>query len=256
VVLLGFAAIAVPTRRLWPGVRERGVFIVIGAFVAALWAIYCAWLAFDSWWFTRFLLSSFPFIMLGLGACADALFRLKARWVRIAVVAAVVALGIAQLQFAWTHTVFIVGHGTRRYAVAADLTRRVTAPNSVAFTLNHSGSIRYYGARMTINIGHMADGLSLDDIVDWLQRRGVRTYAVFEDWELKEFSQRFAGASRLAALKRPPLAVFEDPGQVMVFELSDADVPPADPVVVSGLGVGWRAVPPGPPARLVIGRAP
>ena len=82
VVLVGVAAMAFPARWLWPNVRERSVFIVIGTFVAALWAIYCAWLVFDSWWFGRFLLSSFPFIMLGVGACADALFRLRAGWIR------------------------------------------------------------------------------------------------------------------------------------------------------------------------------
>ena len=132
---------------------------------------------------------------------------------------------------------------------------KVKSRSAKSLALNHSGSVRYYGGRMTINIGNVGDGVPLDDIVDWLQQRGVRTYATFEDWEIKEFSTRFAGAARLAALKRPPRATFTDPGQVMVFELSDPDPAAGEPVTVSGVDIGWRAVPPGPPARLVISRA-
>ena len=75
VILVGLAAVLFPVRNLWPRVRERGTFVVIDAFLIALWAIYCAWAVFDSWWFIRFLLPSVPIIMLGLGVCADALFR-------------------------------------------------------------------------------------------------------------------------------------------------------------------------------------
>jgi hypothetical protein len=255
-VLLGFAALLVPLRSLWPDVRERALFIVIGLFVAVLWAIYCAWVVFDSWWFGRFLLPTLPFAMLGVGACADAIFRRPARWSRVLAVVGVVALGLAQLHFARTHSVFEIGPNTRRYAVAAELTRRVTPPNSVVFTLNHSGSIRYYGERVTINIGNIRDRRPLEEIVAWLAGRGVRTFATFEDWEIDEFSRRFEGAPLLDAFKRPPLAILRDPGRVLVYELSDGAVASGEPIVVTGLPPGRHAVRPGLPPTLVLSRTP
>ena len=255
VVLLGLAALAFPVRRLWPAVRERAVLLVIGAFVAAIWAIYCAWVVFDSWWYSRFLLASFPLIMLGVGACADALFRKDARWIRIVVVGGIVAVGLAQLRFASTHTVFEVGPGMRRYAVAAALTRRVTEPNSVVITLNHSGSVRYYGARVTVNFANMAEGGPMDDFLDWLQKNGVRTYATLEDWEVKEFAKRFPDAAHLAAFDRPPLAVFNNPGRLLVYDLAPGRRTPPEPVIVDGFNIGRRAVRPSQAPRLVMGQS-
>jgi hypothetical protein len=249
---LGLVALFVPARWLWPAVRERAVFLVIGTFVVGLWAIYCAWVIFDSWWFTRFLLSSYPFILLGVGACADALFRMRISWVRTAVVMVVLAVGVANLHFSSTQTVFITGPGLRRYAVAAYLTKRVTEPNSVVLTLTHSGSIRYYGERMTINIGHIVDGGPVDEMVEWFEQRGIRTYATFEDWELKEFSTRFAGKAVLAAFKRPPLAEFRNPGELRVYELSTRNRRSREPVVIEGFQIGRRAILPGRPPTLVI----
>lgn len=253
IALIGFAALAVPLRRLWPAVRERAIFWIIGAFVLSLWAIYCAWLVFDSWLFSRFLLPSWPFIMLGVGACADALFRMQRRsWTRPAVILAVTGLVVAQLQFARNQFVFEIAHSDGRYAVAGRLTKEATDANSVVLSLHHSGSIRYYGERMTMNFTLMDAG-SLDQVVDWLGRRGIRTYATLEDWEIPEFRQHFAGARRLAALAGPPRAALYDPGAVFVFELSEREGAVPEPLVVKGLDIGWRAIPPGPPPSLVLG---
>jgi hypothetical protein len=255
-VFLGVGAVLFPARRLWPDARERAVFVVIGAFVAGLWAIYCAWFVFDSWWYERFLLPSYPFFMLGAGACADALFRVHTPWLRVAVVTALLAVGVANLVFASNQSVFEIGPGMRRYAVAAWLTRRVTEPNSVVVALKHSGSVRYYGDRMTINSGNLEEGAPLDELVSWLQAQGVRTYATFEDSELEEFSRRFPNAAVLAAFKRPPLAVFRNPGELSVYELSSRDRRAPEPVVIDGFRPGRRAIRPGPPPTLVLGRAP
>src|SRR5699024_5005542 len=129
VALVGLAAVLVPLRRLWPAVRDRAVFLVIGAFVVLVWMIYCAWLVFDSWWFTRFLLPSWPFIMLGIGAAAAALWRDGSRWVRTAVMVAVIAVGCSQLAFAVRRGAFDLSAAEGRNVVLARLTRQVTEPN-------------------------------------------------------------------------------------------------------------------------------
>jgi hypothetical protein len=255
VVLFGLAAIFVPLRRLWPGTRDRHVFIVIGTFVVALWIIYCAWLIFDTWYFSRFLLSSWPFMMLGVGAVAMALFRTGVPFIKPAVICSVIALGIVQIQFAANRGVFSYPWSERRNAVVAQLVRRVTEPNSVIMSHNHSGSLRYYAGRMTLNYAWL-DRKWLDGAVEWLGDNGVHTYALLEDSEIPEFRHRFAGARRLAALEQPPVGIYDYRGKVMLFDLSQPRSPSVKPVIVRGIDGGWSAVPPVSPPKLILARVP
>jgi hypothetical protein len=122
-------------------------------------------------------------------------------------------------------------------------------------TLNHSGSVRYYGARVTINFANIVEGGPIDELLDWLHQNGVRTYATFEDWEVKEFAARFPGAAVLAAFEQPPLAIFNNPGRLLVYELSPRHGTPPEPVIVDGFNVGRRAVRPGAPPRLMVNQS-
>ena len=42
--------------------------------------------------------------------------------------------------------------GERRYVTAAQTTGGLTPPNSVVLSVQHSGTVRYYGGRMTIRL--------------------------------------------------------------------------------------------------------
>jgi hypothetical protein len=254
VALCGLAAIFVPLRRVWPGTPDRRVFLVIGAFVTVVWAIYCAWVVFDSWWFSRFLLSSWPFIMLGVGAIAVALLRTVAPPRRPAVVCAIIALGLVQYRFADRQGVFGTGWDERHNVLVAQFAQRITEPNSVTVSGFHSGSLRYYGGRMTLNFPHL-DERWLDGAVDWLKGRGIHTYALLEEEEMSEFRSRFAGARRLAALDQPPLGIYERPRKVLIFDLSEPRLPSSEPVVLRGTADGSPAVPPSAPPRLVFAPA-
>ena len=97
---------------------------------------------------------------------------------------------------------------------------------------------------MTMNIHHI-DPPVLDDVVNVLQQRGVRTYAALEGWERKEFTKKFDGAARATALNHPPVGMLDGEDDFMVFELSDTGPRPGAPVVMNRQNVGWRAVQPG-----------
>ncbi len=253
-VICGLAAIFVPLRRLWPDTEDRRVFVIIGAFVAVLWATYCAWVVFDTWLFLRFLLSSWPFIMLGVGAVAVASWRAVAPSTKPLVVCVVVVLGLVQIQFARNHGALTMGEAERHNVVVAQFAQRITEPNSVVVSFYHSGSLRYYGGRMTLNYSHL-DEQWLDRAVDWLQRRGIHTYAVMEEFEVPEFRRRFAGAQRLAMLEQPPLGIYEKPGRVLIFDLSEPRSPSAEPVVLRDTNAGSPVVGPAAPPHLVFGPA-
>jgi hypothetical protein len=248
VVLFGIAAMVVPLRRLWPRTNDRAIFVAIGVFVISLWVIYCAWLVFDTWYYTRFLLSSLPFIMLGVGAFAAFIVGMNRR-LALAVVAAVIALGIIQLQTAGDRGVFDIGRGEHRNIAIAQLARRVTEPNSVIISYIHSGSLRYYGGRMTLNYAYL-DRNWLDRAVQWMKERGVHTYALLEDYEMPDFRQHFAGSRTLAVLDGPPVAVHDDPGKALIFDLTTPPSPSSTPIVVTGWDVLRDAVPPEAPPRV------
>ena len=136
----------------------------------------------------------------------------------------------------------------------AQFARRVLEPNSVAVSFYHSGSLRYYGGVMTLNYSHL-DERWLDRAVEWLQSRGVRTYAVMEEFEVPDFRRRFAGAERLAVLERPPLGVYEKPDKVLIFDLSGRRPSTAEPLVLRSNGASSVVALPTAPPQLVFGPA-
>jgi hypothetical protein len=250
IALCGFVAIFVPLRQWRPGMQTRELSLVIATFVSAVWLIYCAWLVFDAWWFMRFLLSSWPFLMLGIGGIAMAGYAASPRYARPLVVLAVVALGIYQVDFANDWRAFGSRDGRRRFVAAARVVRDHTDRYSVIISNDHSGSIRYYGGRMTMNYAWMNGGPLLDSIVEWLQANGARTYLAVEDWEMPEVRRRFAGSVSLRALDGAPVATYEEPGKMLLFDLTEPRAPDALPDVERDMDIGPRAVRPAPAPRV------
>jgi hypothetical protein len=256
VALGGLAAVLLPFRALWPGVPDRGTRAAIAIFVVVVWLICCAWLVFGAWWFARFLLTSWPFIMLGVGGVAAAVYRVSPGRLRPIVIAVVIALGVYQFTFAVDGHAFEARENRRRFVAAARVVRSQTGENSAIVSLDHNGSIRYYGGRMTINYEALPRGTALDDIVAWLDARGVRTYLAVEDWELPEIKSRFVGSRCLIAIDRPPVAISERPGRLLLFDLTAPRPPEAKPVVEADMDIGSGAARPVPLPRLVLTEKP
>ena len=243
-VLLGLGAIFVPRRALWPH-TDRLVFVVIGLFVATVWVIYCGWMVFDKWWFCRFLLPTWPFMMLGVATWAALLFRRDSLWGKRAAIVGLITLGAIQIRFADDQGVFNIARSEHRNVSVAQLLRQATVPRSVTLAKFHGGSLRYYGGRLTLNWAHL-DGRWLERAVQWLGAHGVHTYAVLEDWEMPEFRAHFAESRGFAPLEAPPIATFIDPGKVMIFDLSNPPISSAKPMVAMGTAPGWHALAPLP----------
>jgi hypothetical protein len=250
VALAGVLALAVPLRRFWPGTADRRVFIPIGLFIVVLWSFYFAYDILPEWWYLRFMLPTWPFIIGGIGAVAAWLMP-RGPLARLVVIAGVIVLGVVQLRTPHVRAAFVNGGDEARYVVAAQLARRVTVPNSVILGHQHSGSVRYYSGRMTMRFEQL-DPAWLDRAVDWMAARGVHTYALLEDWEVPDVRNHFAGSARIAALETP-VAVYRDPGTLFIYDLTSPPAPGAAPIVVTGIetGAGFGAVGPLPLERPV-----
>lgn len=250
IALAGLVALFVPIRRLWTSAADLRIVPILAVFVALLWGQYFAYEVYDSWGFLRFLLPSWPLIMVGLAAVLLAaselwLARLPRVVVRTALGMAVVLLGV------WTFSPILrdnVLGGREAAALEAplgQLVRKHTVDNSVVLVWERSGTIRYYSGRTTLRYDYL-DREWLDRAVAWLRERGVHVYAVLDPNHVEQCRRRFAGQATLAALDRPvflyeparsalyDLTTPRPPEQSLIlYEKDPGGRPPCDPPVES-----------------------
>jgi hypothetical protein len=231
---VGVLALAVPSRRIWPGLDDRRTLGAIAVFVLILWLQYSAYLEFDSWSYLRFLLPSWPFIMVGVGAMILAAVDLASaslsRTTRT-VLAGATALALCgwTLAIATRSEVFGQRQAAAHEAPLGQLVRRHTRENSVVLAFERSGSLRYYAGRTTLRYDFLP-GDWLDGAVEWLTRRGVHVYAVLDPAHLADVRRRFAGQRTLAALDRPVLLY--EPNRTTLFDLSSPPPPERSLILV------------------------
>ena len=251
---LGLAALLAPLKRVWPGVKDRAVFVFIGLFLVTLFAQYFAFLVFDVWWYLRFVISALPFIMLGIGAVALSLARVGRPALTVAVAIAVVALCVRDFRVAVAEYSFDLWRGERRYVSMAKLVRSSTDATSVVYCMQHSGSLRYYGGRLTINWSNL-DNDWLDRSVAWVIERGSHPYLLLESWEVEPFKKQFADQKTLEIFNTAPLLTYEGGAQIMLYDLEAPPDRSASTLNVTETFIDrQRSVPPAPPPTIILGR--
>ncbi len=215
--LLGMVALAVPLRRIWPAVSDRAVFLVIGSLVVIVWGQYSAYLVFDSAGYLRFLLPTWPFIMIGLGAVLLAVADLNGTVLRWTVVATVVVLALWNVHVARERDVFEQRQAARHEAPIGRLVRAHTEENSVILALHRSGSMRYYSGRTTLRYD-MLPADWLDRAVAWFGTQGIHVYAVVDERERREARDRFSGQHGARSFDRAVLMY--EPAATGLYDLS------------------------------------
>ena len=147
--LVGFVPMILPLRRFWPNVSDRRIFVIIALFVSLLLLEFLAYLIFDAWWVLRFVIPCLPFIMIGVGAVVSAVAQ-RARWLAVGAMLLIGMLAVRDFRVAVDENFFKLWQGDVRYVAAATLVRRLTDSSSVIYSMQHSGSLRYYGGRLTV----------------------------------------------------------------------------------------------------------
>ena len=249
---LGMLALFIPSRRLWSeGATNRATWIG-GVLVVVIWALYFVYEVWDVWWYLRFLLPSYPFILVGVGAIGAAVIRGRGRVARAALGTAVIAWGVFQIWTAIDRRAFHIWRDDRRAVTVGQMTRAITGRDSLIFAGEHTGSVRYYGGRMTGYYFFLKNAW-VDRAIDWLNGQDIHPYLLLEEWELAEVRKRFEGQETVKALDRAPIAIFRDPGTVYLFDLQRGDgVPTVPPMLWTGVDRGVWAIPGSgaPPALL------
>lgn len=239
----GLAAVIVPARRLWSWAVEPRAVLAMTAIVAFVIAQYLAYLVFNEWWFLRFMLPCWPFIALGL---AGLLFGAPARRSTLHLAAAwlTIALGLYNLRATTKLPTFELWQTERAVVDVARAVRDAIGERSLVLALTHSGTLRYYGGRVTLRYDSLpADWL--DRAAEWLQARGVGAYALLEPHEVPEFKRRFAGARAVADLDESDVLIYSGARTAVLYDLTRTHPGSSRTAPLHDLGP-LRAAPPAP----------
>jgi hypothetical protein len=196
-----------------------------GAWLAVNAAIYLPYIVFDDWSSLRFFLPTVPLLLVLATACVDSIARrLGARVWQSATVTAVLVLLVS-----WTSVgeaahrqTFRLRDLESRFARVGSYVGSRLPANAIVFASVHSGSVRYYGRRLSV-VWDELDPAWLDEAVTTLRERGFDPYFVLEAGEEAPFRERFGQdpSSVLAALDWPPLA--EVGSQVRIYAPGDRE---------------------------------
>jgi dolichyl-phosphate-mannose-protein mannosyltransferase len=209
----GVAALFLPLRRLWPYLEDRSIVIAFGLFAFGVWFLYMFWEIFDSAAYLRFLLPAYPFIMIGLATVVHSLLSLRLRVLTAVTCLFLVWFGYRAWYYVGSHGFFELAKSDTKFELAGRIVARAVPANSVVMTMQHSGTIRYYGGRLTMRYDQLDDNW-LDRAVEWFSREGVGTYAWIEDWEVPEFRRNFP-TQRLGKLAMQPVIEYHNASAVM-----------------------------------------
>ena len=170
---------------------------------------------YDHWETLRFVL---PVVLLASIAAAAGIVLIARRAFgaaagRLASVAVAAALAAAWLSWITANNVLTMPVHEARHPLAGELVRQATAPDAVVLALQHSGSLRYYTDRQTINWDRIPAG-ALDATVKALQARGHHVYVMIDsDEERAVFDARhgpvLASGAWLPGGQRRSLQLFE-----------------------------------------------
>jgi hypothetical protein len=249
-VWLGVFALLVPLRRWWPAASRYSLFVA-GAFSAAIWLMYCDFLIFDAWWFLRFMLPVLPYVLLGVGAVATWTAG-RHRIAAAATVMGLIVLGGLGLRFTLAEHVTNLWRVERRFPSVARLTRGLTEPRSVIFAMQHSGTLRYYGGRLTFRFDSLGTD-SIDSVVSWLVAHRIHPYLLLEDSERAQFETLHAGQRAVERLREFPLLVYTGPATIRLFDLTERPALVA-PVRFDETYAGLRSLEPQPLPRFATQR--
>ena len=190
--IIGILALVLPVRQVWPWVVDRRFFIVIWAFLGFVILQFLAYLVFDGWWFLRFFLVCWPFLMLGTAAAAVGLLRQARPALSLVVAVVIVVSGVSSIRQSAKRNIFITWRDARLSVDAARAVAEATPVGSVIYTLNHSGSLRFYGGRMTLRPDLLAPEW-LDRSVEWFRTRGAQAYLMIEAGFVPQFKREHVG---------------------------------------------------------------
>ena len=185
----------------------------VGVSVAAPYLVYRS---FDHWETLRFLLPALVVLTIPGAAGVVTVSRLLTGLRGGFVAVSALTLVTASLWAAWLRdrTVFVMPEYETRYRIAGELVQRTTPPQAVILAALHSGSIRYYSGRQSLNFERIPVG-ALPASIAALRNNGHGVYLLLDgDEERALFEARHGStATWLPGGQRRNVQLLEAPAR-------------------------------------------
>lgn len=183
-------------------------------------ASYLMYAPFDEWWYLRFLLPAIPALLVLMSTGMVVLpRRLPRTRGRVAVTGVALLLIVYTTRLSQAHGVFgPLQAGEQRYADVGVYLQQSLPRNAVIFSVQQSGSVRYYSGRLTIR-WDLIDRDRTARAPAEVERLGFQPYMVIEDWEMPQMRDWF-GLAPDAPAPWPLVARLREPVGVSVFDMS------------------------------------
>jgi hypothetical protein len=197
---------------------KRWLMTAISLCAMMTWLCYVFYEVFREWWYLRFLLTAFPCLLALVAVSFVHAANRATPALRVPLVIAILAVVFTwRIEYAIDASTFNSWKLERRYSDAGRLADRTLEPHAILYSAQHSGSLRYYGHRMTVRWDFF-DGPWLDRSVEILKGMGYKPYFVLEEGEAKDFVTTFGGKSRYGKLDWPPLAEVASSPAVRIYD--------------------------------------
>lgn len=204
---LSFAAARLPHYAKWllvletPVVFPGALFIAVDrraavwkrvlllVWFAAFFGFYVFYLAYDAWWYTRFLLPAFPALLIAtLLVLRDLPSRWKWRWTWLFV--AVIA--VQSLRLDRYFQIFRVWEGEQIYPHAARWAEKKLPADALPVAMQLSGSLYFYDGRFSVRYDNLDPG-RFQELRAYAGAAGLHWYAVVFNWEVPELQKNMPG---------------------------------------------------------------
>jgi hypothetical protein len=245
----GLLAALWPSRLIWPAPGANSRALLLSFVVFAVAVSYFGYQPFDAWWYLRFLLPAWPAVFLGLGILLTRPLNHLRPSMAALLILGVAALGVHTHEIGVRQSIYTTGAGEHKYDAAALLARDHTEPGSVLFSMQHSGSARYYAGLKTLRFDNVPPEW-LDRAIDWCAEHKAHPYALLDEWEIDAFRKRFGGTSARGALPGAPVFVYKAATTVYLYDLLAPDAVDVHPELIASVALPPGATPPAPPPVL------
>jgi hypothetical protein len=204
----------------WSSVSQAWMALAV---CCAVFAAYLPYIPFLEWSYLRFLVPAFPSAFaLAAAALAIPLARLSSGLAALALAGAVAVIVPLQVGDSVGRSVFRQWEGADRDVRIGRYLDSRLSPRAVLFSMQMSGSARFYGHRLTVRYDFLPPG-QLEPVVQELTASGFEPYLLLEDWEEAKFRNQFAAVSRIGELDWPPCAETATGSMVRLYNLRDRE---------------------------------
>jgi Dolichyl-phosphate-mannose-protein mannosyltransferase len=215
-VLIALAALVPALTRQ----ADRAVIRICALMCLATFVCYVSYSQFDVWWYLRFLLPAggafAVLIATGFTSVARAFPR---PYGQAAAAAALVVSLAARISFAEDKGSFgSMRAGERRYIDIGEFVEANLPGNAALFSMQHSGSLRFYSGRLTLRYDWVQKEWARD-VPGAVERAGYHPYLAIDDWEAADVRKQW-GLPENQPLPWPVRAHMRELGGVTLFDLA------------------------------------